>query len=97
MAEAGDYYGAQIRYANEFQGFRLAGAIGYERVTDVAIFWRRWQQGSCDAVFVERYGVSYVIAEAGAAPAHCGLDPVVRVNRDGPHATFGTSSRLHAR
>jgi hypothetical protein len=36
VAEAGDYYGAQIRYANEFQGFRLAGAIGYERVTDVA-------------------------------------------------------------
>jgi hypothetical protein len=36
IAEAGDYYGAQLRYANEFQGFRLAGAIGYERVRDVA-------------------------------------------------------------
>ncbi|MGE3702262.1 MAG: hypothetical protein AB7G08_26325 [Hyphomicrobiaceae bacterium] len=36
VAEAGDYYGAQIRYANEFQGFRLAGAIGYERVKDIA-------------------------------------------------------------
>jgi hypothetical protein len=36
VAEAGDYYGGQIRYANEFSGFRLAGAIGYERVTDVA-------------------------------------------------------------
>ena len=36
VAEAGDYYGAQLRYANEFQGFRLAGAIGYERVLDVA-------------------------------------------------------------
>jgi hypothetical protein len=36
IAESGDYYGAQIRYANEFQGFRLAGAIGYERVRDIS-------------------------------------------------------------
>jgi hypothetical protein len=36
VAEAGDYWGTMIRYANEFQGFRLAGTVGYERVTDVA-------------------------------------------------------------
>src|SRR5215475_147737 len=35
IAEAGDYWGTMIRYANEFQGFRLAGTVGYERVTDV--------------------------------------------------------------
>jgi hypothetical protein len=36
VAEAGDYWGTMIRYANEFNGFRLAGSVGYERVTDVA-------------------------------------------------------------
>jgi len=36
VAEAGDYWGTMVRYANEFQGFRLAGTIGYERVLDVA-------------------------------------------------------------
>jgi hypothetical protein len=35
VAEAGDYWGQMVRYANEFQGFRLAGTIGYERVIDV--------------------------------------------------------------
>jgi hypothetical protein len=35
IAEAGDYWGTMIRYANEFQGFRVAGTVGYERVTDV--------------------------------------------------------------
>ena len=36
IAEAGDYWGTMLRYANEFQGFRLAGTVGYERVTDIA-------------------------------------------------------------
>src|SRR5499427_9365440 len=36
VAEAGDYWGTMIRYANEFQGFRLAGTVGYERVTDIS-------------------------------------------------------------
>src|SRR5689334_16762170 len=36
VAEAGDYWGTMVRYANEFNGVRLAGSIGYERVTDVA-------------------------------------------------------------
>src|SRR5262245_43680752 len=36
VAEAGDYWGTMLRYANEFQGFRLAGTVGYERVTDIA-------------------------------------------------------------
>jgi hypothetical protein len=36
IAEAGDYWGTMIRYANEFQGFRLAGTVGYERVTDIS-------------------------------------------------------------
>jgi hypothetical protein len=35
VAEAGDYWGQMIRYANEFQGFRIAGTIGYERVLDI--------------------------------------------------------------
>ncbi len=34
VAEAGDYWGGQIRYAGEHQGFRLAGALGYERIND---------------------------------------------------------------
>ena len=34
IAEAGDYYGGQIRYAGEFNGFRLAAAVGYEYVSD---------------------------------------------------------------
>src|SRR6476646_6293299 len=32
--EAGDYWGTMIRYANEFNGVRLAGTVGYERVRD---------------------------------------------------------------
>jgi hypothetical protein len=36
IAEAGDYWGSQLRYAGEHAGFRLAGAIGFDRVTDVA-------------------------------------------------------------
>ena len=36
VAEAGDYWGGHIRYANEFSGVRIAGSIGYERVTDIA-------------------------------------------------------------
>jgi hypothetical protein len=36
IAEAGDYWGTQIRYASEFSGFRIAGAVGYDRATDVA-------------------------------------------------------------
>src|SRR5689334_8509961 len=35
IAEAGDYWGTMIRYANEFNGFRVAGTVGYERVTDI--------------------------------------------------------------
>jgi hypothetical protein len=36
LAEAGDYWGSQIRYAGEMNGIRIAGAIGFDRVTDVA-------------------------------------------------------------
>ena len=36
IAEAGDYWGSLVRYANEFQGFRLAAAIGYEKARDRA-------------------------------------------------------------
>jgi hypothetical protein len=36
IAEAGDYWGTMIRYANEFNGFRLAGTVGYERVLDIS-------------------------------------------------------------
>jgi hypothetical protein len=36
VAEAGDYWGSSIRYAGEYNGFRLAGAFGFDRVTDVA-------------------------------------------------------------
>ena len=35
IAEAGDYWGTMLRYANEFNGVRIAGALGYERVRDI--------------------------------------------------------------
>ena len=34
--EAGDYWGTMIRYANEFNGVRIAGTVGYEKVHDRA-------------------------------------------------------------
>jgi len=34
--EAGDYWGSMIRYAGEYNGFRLAGTVGYEKVKDRA-------------------------------------------------------------
>jgi hypothetical protein len=34
IGEAGDYWGAMLRYAGEFSGFRVAAGIGYEKVTD---------------------------------------------------------------
>lgn len=36
IAEAGDYWGAMLRYAGEFSGFRVAAGIGYENVSDRA-------------------------------------------------------------
>ena len=36
IGERGDYWGAQLRYAGEFSGFRLAAGIGYENVSDKA-------------------------------------------------------------
>jgi len=36
VAEAGDYWGAMLRYAGEFSGFRLAAGIGYESIRDRA-------------------------------------------------------------
>jgi hypothetical protein len=34
IGEAGDYWGAMLRYAGEFSGFRIAAGIGYENVRD---------------------------------------------------------------
>jgi hypothetical protein len=34
--EAGDYWGTMLRYAGEHHGFRIAGTVGYERITDIA-------------------------------------------------------------
>jgi hypothetical protein len=34
IAEAGDYWGAMLRYAGEFSGFRIAAGIGFEQVRD---------------------------------------------------------------
>jgi hypothetical protein len=34
LGEAGDQWGAMLRYAGEFSGFRVAAGIGYERITD---------------------------------------------------------------
>jgi hypothetical protein len=34
IAEAGDYWGSMLRYANEFNGVRVAAGIGYERIKD---------------------------------------------------------------
>src|SRR5262245_46414604 len=36
IAEAGDYWGHMLRYANEFNGVRVAAGIGYERSRDRA-------------------------------------------------------------
>jgi len=36
IAEAGDYWGHMLRYANEFNGVRVAAGIGYEKSTDRA-------------------------------------------------------------
>jgi len=36
IGEAGDYWGNMLRYANEFNGVRVAAGIGYERATDRA-------------------------------------------------------------
>jgi hypothetical protein len=36
IAEAGDYWGNMLRYANEFNGVRVAAGIGYERSRDRA-------------------------------------------------------------
>jgi hypothetical protein len=36
IAEAGDYWGVMLRYANEFNGVRVAAGIGYEKSTDKA-------------------------------------------------------------
>jgi hypothetical protein len=34
IAEAGDYWGSRLRYAGEFNGVRLAGSVGYDKITD---------------------------------------------------------------
>jgi len=34
IGEAGDYWGAMLRYAGEFSGIRIAGGIGYEHIND---------------------------------------------------------------
>jgi hypothetical protein len=34
IAEAGDYWGVMLRYANEFNGVRVAAGIGYEQIRD---------------------------------------------------------------
>ncbi|MFZ0848943.1 MAG: hypothetical protein WAO08_07040, partial [Hyphomicrobiaceae bacterium] len=34
IGEAGDYWGTMLRYANEFNGVRVAAGIGYENATD---------------------------------------------------------------
>ncbi len=41
IGEAGDYWGVMLRYANEFNGVRVAAGIGYEDATD------RFTRNSC--------------------------------------------------
>ena len=36
IGEAGDYWGTMLRYANEFNGVRVAAGVGYEQVKDRA-------------------------------------------------------------
>ena len=36
IGESGDFWGAMLRYANEFNGVRIAGGIGYEQSRDRA-------------------------------------------------------------
>jgi hypothetical protein len=35
VGEVGDYWGVMLRYANEFNGVRVAAGIGYENTTDI--------------------------------------------------------------
>jgi hypothetical protein len=44
IGEAGDYWGVMLRYANEFNGVRIAAGIGYEDATD------RFTANSCVSV-----------------------------------------------
>ena len=63
IGEAGDYWGAMLRYANEFQGFRVAGALGYEQSRDRATTACNAGTGSLP---VTALGVACGTAAAGA-------------------------------
>ena len=60
VAEAGDYWGTMVRYAGERGGFRVAGQVGYERITDVA------SPGVIDPTNVAYTGNTPDIREVGA-------------------------------
>ena len=61
LNEAGDYWGSMIRYANEFNGVRIAGTVGYEKVHD------RGTPATLDPTSVNFTGPSPDITVWGAA------------------------------
>jgi hypothetical protein len=83
IAEAGDYWGTTIRYANEFNGFRLAGSVGYERVTDIAT------PGVVDPNNVAYTGNRPDITVWGFAPSAMHVPTGLFVQGHYNHADFG--------
>jgi len=72
IGEAGDYWGAMLRYAGEFSGFRIAAGIGYENVSD--------RQTSASQIACASVAAGACVASAGAGPADNGsVKPEVEV------------------
>jgi hypothetical protein len=62
IAEAGDYWGAMLRYAGEFSGFRIAAGVGYEDVTD------RQTSASAISIPANTFGNPAAVTIGGAGP-----------------------------
>jgi hypothetical protein len=68
IGEAGDYWGAMLRYAGEFSGIRIAAGIGYENITD------RQTNPACFGLVAGAAANAACAAGTGAGPAN--LDAV---------------------
>jgi hypothetical protein len=77
VGEAGDYWGAMLRYAGEFSGFRIAAGIGYENAfdtqTDIGAI------GSNPTLQVGRAGPSNLVGDPGEVRAWGGGLSVLHV------------------
>jgi hypothetical protein len=74
IAEAGDYWGAMLRYAGEFSGFRLAFGVGYENSTDT-----QTDVGSVPGGQASRAGPINLIGDPGEVSAWGGALSVMHV------------------